>query len=319
MRHVNRIIVRVIPLLFLILTCAHGATTRQSEVFVGTTPAARWVRDFVTGLAPDAPCHAIAWELALTNQGAAGPGTFTLTAVYQIPKVSNPNQLETGPRVSLQGTWELLKGIRAQPDAVLYRLTLEEPRRALSFVRVSDGLLHLLNADQSLAIGNGGQSYTLNRADQAEKPGDSAAAMNAPSVSYKMSPIATGAAVFGIFEGRTPCHGISRELKLSQHAGCIKAKWRLTLYQDPVTAAPTTYKVEGSLFREKPREGTWRLLPSPSGRFGKTLYELSAAKKQPALALMKGDDYVLFFVNEKCEPMVGHADFSYTLNRVPPK
>ena len=314
MRDVNRIIVRVIPLLLLTLTCAHGAATSQSEVFVGTTPAAPWVREFVTGLAPDAPCHAITWELAL-KQGAAGSGTFTLAAVYQIPKASNPNQLETGPRVSLQGTWEILTGIRA-PGAVLYRLTLEEPRRALSFVQVSDGLLHLLNADQSLAIGNGGQSYTLNRADQAEKPGDSVAAMNAPSVSYKIAPIATGAAVFGIFEGRTPCHGISRELKLSQHAGCIKAKWRLTLYQDPVTAAPTTYKVEGSLFREKPREGTWRVLPSPAERFGKTLYELSAAKKQPALTLMKGDNNVLFFVNEKCEPMVGHADFSYTLNRV---
>ena len=316
MRDVSRIIVRVIPLLF--LTCAHGAATRQSDIFVGTTPAAPWVREFVTGLAPDAPCHAIAWQLALTNQGA-GPGTFRLTAVYQIPTASNPNRSETGPRVSLQGTWEVLKGTRANPDAVLYRLTLEEPRRALSFVQVSDGLLHLLNADESLAIGDGGQSYTLNRTDRAEKPGDSVAAMNAPSVSYKISPIATGDTVFGVFEGRTPCHGISRVLKLSQHAGCIKAKWRLTLYQDPVTAAPTTYKVEGSLFREKPREGGWRILPSPSGRFGKTLYELSAAKKQPTLTLMKGDDNVLFFVNEQCEPIVGHADFGYTLNRVTAK
>jgi hypothetical protein len=231
---------------------------------------------------------------------------------------SNPNRSETGSRVNLRGTCEILKGGRASRDAVLYRLTLEEPRRALVFVQVSDGLLHLLNPDQSLAVGDGGQSYTLNRTDQAEKPGDSVAAMHAPSVSYNISPMATGGAVFGVFEGRTPCHGISRELKLSQHAGCIKAKWRLTLYQDPVTAAPTTYKVEGSLFREKPREGTWRVLPSPSGRFGDTLYELSSAK-EPALTLMKGDDNVLFFVNERCEPMIGHADFSYTLNRVTPK
>ena len=56
--------------------------------------------------------------------------------------------------------------------------------------------------------------HVSNRADLAEKPGDSALALSAPDMSYKISPLATGPTVFGVFEGRSPCHGISRELKL---------------------------------------------------------------------------------------------------------
>jgi len=43
---------------------------------------------------------------------------------------------------------------------------------------------------------------------------------------------------------------------------------------------------------------------------------LNPTPTEAALLLLKADDNILFFLNQNREPMVGHADFSYTLNRV---
>ncbi len=42
---------------------------------------------------------------------------------------------------------------------------------------------------------------------------------------------------------------------------------------------------------------------------------LSPAADQPELVLIVGDDNVLFIADQKGEPLVGHSDFSYTMNR----
>jgi hypothetical protein len=48
-----------------------------------------------------------------------------------------------------------------------------------------------------------------------------------------------------------------------------------------------------------------------------TVYQLSPTETQPALLLLKGDDNVLYFLDQNRGLLVGHADFSYALNRVP--
>jgi hypothetical protein len=287
---------------------------------LATVRAALWPEISWAGMASNAPCHSIAWQITFfTNQNTAPPSTFRLTALHRVPTRSNPNQSEDGPAVALDGKWEIFKGAGSNSEAVVYRINTTQPRRSLSFVKVGDHLLHLLNQDGSLAIGDGGESYTLSRADRAEKPGDRSQVNNVPAISYRISQLATGPTVFGVFEGRTPCHGISYELKLSPHAGCIKSKWRVTLYQDPETSAPTTYKVEGSPFREGAREGTWSMTRGAATGANEIVYQLNATPIQPALFFLKGDDNVLFFLNQDRELLVGHAEFSYTLNRVTPK
>ena len=294
-----------------------GAQNSVAAEFVGSTLCDTLPREFLGGLATNAPCHYVVWQITLfTNQSTGLPATYNLTARYRTPTRSNPNQSEDGPSVASHGTWQILHGPKSRPDAVVYRLTAEKNQRTLSFMKVSESLLHLLNPDGSLAIGNGGWSYTLNRADHAEKPGDMSQVNSAPEMSYKISPLATGPTVFGVFEGRTPCQGISRELKVPQHPGCIKTKWRVTLYQDPETSVPTTYKVEGSLHRQSAREGTWSIVRGAKTDPKAIVYQLNATQTQPALFLWKADDNVLFFLNQNREALVGHADFSYTLNRV---
>jgi len=305
--------------------CAHRGAIANAPVgvaaeFVGSTPGDAPVREFIGGLASNAVCHSIAWQLTLfTNQNSSKPLTFRLAALYRVPTRTNPNRSEDGPKVALEGTWKILKDAKSRPGALVYQITAGKPQRSLSFVKVGDPLLQVLNADGSLAIGNGGESYTLNLANRAEEPGDRSQVNNAPEISYKISPLATGPTVFGVFEGRSPCHGISRELKLTPHAGCIKSKWRVTLYKNPDTAAPTTYKVEGSLFREGAREGTWSINRGAAIDHDATVYQLNPTQSQPALLFLKGDDNVLFFLNQKRELLVGHAEFSYTLNRVAAK
>ena len=199
---------------------------------------------------------------------------------------------------------------------MVLRITSEKSHQSLSFQKINDSLVHLLNQDGRLMTGTAGWSYTLNRADKAEKPGDPDLALRAPSMSYKISALSTGATVFAVFEGRTPCQGIARELKKPVDAGCVKSKWRVTLYQDPATSAPTTYKVEGSLFRESPREGAWRITKGIKSNPNEIVYQLDPTPSQPALLLWKLDENILLFLDQNREPLVGHADFSYTLNRV---
>ena len=308
-----------------VLLCASsglGASSHDSVAaeFVGSTPGEGLVREFVGGLATNAPCHNIMWQVTLfTNQGAGAPMTYKLTARYQVPTRVNPNRSEDGPRITSQGTWEILKDAKSKADSAIYRLKAEKPQRSLSFVKVSENLLHVLNPDGTLMVGNGGWSYTLNRADRAEKPVDPSLATSAPDMSYKIAPMATGPTVFGVFEGRSPCHGIARELKLPQHAGCTKVKWRLTLYQNPETSAPTTYKIEGTLHRRSAREGTWSITRGAATDPNAVVYRLGPTQTEAALLLLKADDNIMFFLNQNREPMVGHGEFSYTLNRVLPK
>ena len=209
-----------------------------------------------------------------------------------------------------EGPWKIAKGTKSAPDAIVFELA-----GAVALVKVNHDILHVMNPDRSLMVGNGGWSYTLNRAESAEKPGDPDLAVNTPSQSYTISPVATGATVFGVFEGRSPWLGIARELKLTEDAGGIKAKWRVTLYHNPDTQAPTTYRVEGSLHRKGAREGKWTIQRGNETDRNAIVYCLAPTATAPALYLLKGDDNVLFFLDQKQKPLVGHADFSYTLNR----
>jgi hypothetical protein len=306
-------------LLFGCVSCGMNAAAQDAVAaeYIGSTLCGAVPREFLGGLATNTPCHYIMWEIRLlTNQNTGLPTTYNLVANYRIPARTNPNQSEDGPRVASQGTWEILKSEKSAPEAVVYQLKADKARGSLSLAKVGENLLHLINPDGSLMVGNGGWSYTLNRADHAEKPVDKALANNAPDMSYKISPLATGPGVFGIFEGRSPCHRIARELKLPQHGGCHKVKWRVTLYQNPGTSAPTTYKVEGSLHRQSAREGTWSIIRGAKTDPNATVYQLNPTQTEAALLLLKADDNVLFFLNQNREPMVGHAEFSYTLNRV---
>src|SRR5688572_13504392 len=70
----------------------------------------------------------------------------------------------------------------------------------------------------------------------------------------------SGPDVLGVFDGRSPCQEIVELLNVAGRDACTKIKWRLILYQDPATHAPTTYALEGFMWRNPPRTGKWTIL-----------------------------------------------------------
>src|SRR5688572_33367314 len=83
--------------------------------------------------------------------------------------------------------------------------------------------------------------------------------LNVP-ISYGGPPASNAAppSVFGVFQGRTPCQEIAAELGISVREECTKRKIHLTLFQDPLTARPTTFQSKG--LGDAFREGKWTIV-----------------------------------------------------------
>jgi hypothetical protein len=154
-----------------------------------------------------------------------------------------------------------------------------------------------------------------------------AAPDNKLSQTITFRPIPTGPGVLGVFEGRPPCVEIARQLKISTPDDCIKLKWTLTFYRDPVTLQPTTYtfslvgggdvikQQDGSSYRQKLLKGKWTIIKGIKSDPDVEVYSL-ALETEAYLYLLKGDENILFVLDENKEFRVGNEDFSYTLNRV---
>ena len=154
-----------------------------------------------------------------------------------------------------------------------------------------------------------------------------AAADNKSFQTITFHPIPKGPSVFGVFEGRFPCPGVARQLKISIDADCAKLKCDLTLYRDSVTFQPTKFvftivgggdvvKQEGGSYRQKLLEGKWAIVKGIKLSPDAEVFQLELSKPGTYFYLMKGDENVLFLLDENKEFRVGNEDFSYTLNRV---
>ena len=294
--------------LILALFAALSITQAPPETdFVGTVPCGDALRAFVGGIAADAPCHAITVQLRIGSGGR-----WTLNAAYTVPTPSDPYATVDGPRVTLEGVLERANGSTYERNATVYRMNREQPRRSLSFVEISESVLHAIDARGNLMVGTDGWSYTVYRADRVEPPAAPEIASNIPRT---LSPRATGADVFGVFEGRSPCTRIARELTQGGMPGCLKVKWRVTLFQDPSSKQPTTYKIESTIHRAAPREGRWRNGRGTGANPDAGVFQLDGTATEGPILLLRGSNEVLFFLDQGRTPLVGTKDFSYTLNR----
>src|SRR5262245_27546079 len=253
----------------------------------------------------------VRWSLTFyQDPKTKAPTTYKLRAEYD---GAAPPAARRAVTKEKEGRWAVGKATKSDPNAAVYELT-----GAVPFLKLSDDVIHPLNPDRSPAVGTAGWSYTLYLKAAAEKVVVPSANWLRKSESYTLSPLASGPTVYGIFEGRSPAQGIARQLKIATEADRNKIKWRVTLYQNAGTKAPTTYKVENSFLRQGRREGTWTVLKDAAG--GPTVFHLSATETEADLYLLKGDDNVLFFLDKDRRPLAGNTDFSYTLNRrEPPK
>jgi hypothetical protein len=163
-------------------------------------------------------------------------------------------------------------------------------------------LLHLLDQNNGLLIGNGGYSYSLNNSQPVK-----ADAFNISSPQTE-----TGNPL--VFEGRTPCQELSAILGLNKSAACNKIKWYFILYRDSLTGKPAQFLMGGIGYKiETMTKGTWKIETASNG---KTVYRLYTGKWSRSLNLLKGDGNTLFFTGTDERMLVGNENFSYTLNRI---
>ena len=143
------------------VTPAVPAGSSTLGVFVGTSPCADIARPLLK-IPPGANCDQIKWNLTLYHDpNTLTPTTYKLNSEYGF-YVDNRTYVTKGTNVG-EGKWAIVRGTKTDPHAIVYQLDPDKPQIAISFVKVGDHLLHLLNRDKGLMIGNASWSYTLNR------------------------------------------------------------------------------------------------------------------------------------------------------------
>lgn len=145
--------------------------------------------------------------------------------------------------------------------------------------------------------------------------GQTAAADNKVSESVTFREMPKGPAVYGIFEGRSPCW-ISRRMNADMAGDCDHLKWQLILFRNIVTLKPATFLLTTEMFDGKPLKGKWAIIRGTKNDPKAVVFALNYGQPGQVLYLYKGDENVLFILDEKRELLTGDQDFSYTLNRV---
>lgn len=140
---------------------------------------------------------------------------------------------------------------------------------------------------------------------------------NKPFKTHSRTPHDTGPSVLGSYEGRFPCQAVRAQFKLPSNPACAKVKWCITLYHDSVTHAPTTYALRGMYYAPGPRTGKWTISKGTKANPDAVVIQLWAEQAPGTpFELLKGDDNVLFILDEKRNLRVGDSYLSYTLNRI---
>jgi len=258
------------------------------------------------------------WKIILYQDPAAkAPTTFKLESAYGVPKQGTPGLERGGTPIEMEGSWAIVEGTKIDPDAVVYQLNADNDQPAVSFVKMSDDLLHVLTRDQTLMVGNAAWSYTLNRTDNQKPEDENEVPGTMPEGSRPPIPeMPAGLSVLGVFEGRLPCDEVVLEFtSLAPFAGCTKIKTRVTLYQDQTTGAPSTYLFMGTT---TVREGAWTILHGTENDPDAEIYQLQLEHGKEPVFFLKADENHLFVMDRDQNLLVGNALFSYTLSRIDP-
>ncbi|MES1218423.1 MAG: hypothetical protein ABUT20_23150 [Bacteroidota bacterium] len=270
-------IISSFALMILFCSCASG----KDKIYTGSTPADRVIRSFL-GIPISDSVDFIRWKINMQGD------TYSLKCNYGVGKPNTNGFINGGKKIDLNGP--------LKKDKNYYSILNGD--RILKIAELNPSLLYLLDEDNSLLIGNGGWSYTLNIVPVSE------------SDEINIMPKSTLVKDSMAFEGRTPCRGFA---SIPPGTLCYKLKWHVVFYTDIKTQKPTTYQMNGTAYRSVgAKSGTWEII---TGKDNRIIYKLNSEKENAPLYLLKLDENVLIFTDEQGKLLVGDEDFSYTLNR----
>jgi hypothetical protein len=288
------------------------------SMFAGVTPCSAQARP-LPQIPPDTDCEQMIWNLVFYHDPRTEtPTTYQLNSAYGLSKPNTNDLVGGGTSIVMEGTWTITTGTKSDPDATIYEINPDDPGTTVSFLKVDENLLLVLNSEKMLLIGNGAWSYTLNRMDDQNplQPTILPDSFPEPTTRPPLPPIPAGSSVFGIFDGRTPCHDLIVEvMQTTPSPGCLKVKLRLTLYQNSATNAPSGFLLMGT---STYREGTWTIIHGMDGDSDAVIYQLHLDDGQPPVSFLRVDKNHLFLMDRAMHLMVGNELFSYTLSRTDP-
>lgn len=134
-----------------------------SGVYVGSTPCSQGTRP-LPGMSATTDCELMQWTLTLHRQasGSQVPARFTLHCAYGMSQPGTTGFVGGGEKMDMEGTWAI-KQTPSTPHLPIVELHDRKTNKTITFAKLSDDLLHLLDSDQRLMIGNAAWSYTLSR------------------------------------------------------------------------------------------------------------------------------------------------------------
>jgi hypothetical protein len=264
------------------LLCCGAPTERK---FTASTPADAIVKTFLRIPLTDS-VDFIRWKLTLTDDH------YSLECNYGIGKPNTNGFYDGGKTVSLNGA--------VKKEKNYYQLRNGD--KMINLLELNNNLLHFLDTDNTLLIGNGGWSYTLNNIN----------ATNTDEINSTARQTEFNDSI--VFEGRTPC-GIPGVIPTGKE--CYKLKWYLAFYPAAGKNVAPQYRLWGTLtYKEGGKRGTWSTITTKTNHI---LYCLNNDEGKPFIYLLKADENILLFTDANGKPLTGDQDFSYTLNKKRPR
>ena len=133
-----------------------------AETFEASTPCTGLVAPWFE-MPAEIKCELMKWTLTFYKDALGTPSTYQLRCEYGMSQPNTTGIKGGGTIVNKSGTWKINRGRVKDFNAVVYQLDPDKPGHSISFVKLSNQLLHLLYKDQTLMTGTGGYSYTFNR------------------------------------------------------------------------------------------------------------------------------------------------------------
>ena len=295
-------------------SCSQLATQNSTSVYEATTPCNEAVK-ILLAIPATTKTDMMKWNLTFyIDLKTSVPVSYKLIYIYGLAKQGTRGFMEGASTKEWKGKCTISKSTNKNTEAEVYTLYSDSSSFSLSFLKPNENILHLLDEDKNLMIGNGAWSYTLNRTNPVKLSSNKFS-----SQKIKGSDISTDSVAF---DGRTPCYEPLLALSRSTMTGCQLIKCRVILYRDVNTHEPTNFKLYtihvGTGDTRYPTAGKWIVTLGTKNDPKAILYQLQpdSEKRLPPLVFLRGDNNILFLLDNEMNFMAGNDYCGYTFNRV---
>lgn len=139
----------------------YAQDAKPFATYVGTSPCGNILKPFL-GVANETECDFTKWTLTLYQPKTNRPAMVKLVYRYGVSKPNTSGFMDE-KRAEFEGHWTIQKGTKTKPNATVYQITIHKLDKNLLFVKLNDNLIHLLDSQRNLMIGNAGHSYTFSK------------------------------------------------------------------------------------------------------------------------------------------------------------